>query len=46
MTSIAGMYPLIQKVGESMSFLSIFVGLEGTTEELGLKGQNIWAFTR
>ena len=39
------MYPMIQKVGESMSFLSIFVGLEGTSEELGLKGQNIWAYT-
>jgi hypothetical protein len=45
MTSVTGMYPMIQKVGESMSFLSIFVGLEGTSEELGLKGQNIWAFT-
>ena len=45
MTSVTGMYPMIKKVGESMSFLSIFVGLEGTSEELGLKGQNIWAYT-
>ena len=25
--------------------LSVFVGLRGTTEELGLKACNVWAFT-
>ena len=25
--------------------ISIFVGLNGTAEELGLKAQNMWAFT-
>ncbi len=25
--------------------MSLFVGLRGTAEELGLKAQNIWAFT-
>ncbi len=24
--------------------LSVFIGLKGTTEELGLKAQNVWAF--
>ncbi|XP_063448838.1 all-trans-retinol 13,14-reductase-like isoform X2 [Mytilus trossulus] len=42
----SSIYPMIKKVGESVSFISMFVGLEGTTKELGLKAQNIWAFTR
>ncbi|XP_076106917.1 all-trans-retinol 13,14-reductase-like isoform X2 [Mytilus galloprovincialis] len=42
----SSIYPMIKKVGESFSFISMFVGLEGTTKELGLKAQNIWAFTR
>lgn len=42
----SSIFPMIKKVGESFSFISMFVGLEGTTEELGLKAQNIWAFTR
>ena len=25
--------------------MSLFVGLRGTAEELGLKAQNVWAFT-
>lgn len=25
--------------------LSVFIGLRGTTEELGLKAQNLWVFT-
>lgn len=25
--------------------LSLFVGLKGSAEELGLKAQNVWAFT-
>lgn len=25
--------------------LSVFIGLRGTAEELGLKAQNVWAFT-
>ncbi|XP_052073278.1 all-trans-retinol 13,14-reductase-like isoform X1 [Mytilus californianus] len=42
----SSIFPMIKKVGESFSFISMFVGLEGTTKELGLKAQNIWAFTR
>jgi all-trans-retinol 13,14-reductase len=35
---------LIKKVKPGPAFLMIFIGLDGTKEELGLKAQNVWAF--
>lgn len=32
-------------VGPSIGCMSVFVGLNGTTEELGIKPQNIWSYT-
>ncbi|XP_033747299.1 all-trans-retinol 13,14-reductase-like [Pecten maximus] len=39
-------YPMIKQVGSSLAFLTAFIGLKGTKEELGLKSHNMWAFTR
>ncbi|XP_060062907.1 all-trans-retinol 13,14-reductase-like [Ylistrum balloti] len=39
-------YPMIKQVGSSVSFLTAFIGLRGTKEELDLKAHNLWAFTR
>ena len=36
---------LTKKVEPSIGVISVFVGLDGTKEELGLTAQNIWAFT-
>lgn len=36
---------LLQKVKSGHGALSIFVGLKGSNEELGLKATNTWAFT-
>ncbi|OWF41586.1 putative all-trans-retinol 13,14-reductase [Mizuhopecten yessoensis] len=40
------LYPMIKQVGNSLSFLTAFIGLKGTKEELGLKAHNMWTFTR
>lgn len=37
---------MINKVGESVSFLTVFVGLNGSKEELGIQAHNCWHFTR
>lgn len=37
--------PLMKKVGSSVSFISVFVGMNGSPTELGLKAGNTWAFT-
>ncbi|XP_062601490.1 all-trans-retinol 13,14-reductase-like [Saccostrea cucullata] len=42
----SSIYPMINKVGESVSFLTVFVGLKGTKEELGIQAHNCWHFTR
>ncbi|KAK3084149.1 hypothetical protein FSP39_009012 [Pinctada imbricata] len=39
-------YPMLQKVGESLSYITLFVGLNGTKEELGIKAHNCWSHTR
>ncbi len=39
-----GLDRLLGKVRHGPGLLSVFVGLDGTTEELGLKASNIWAF--
>jgi len=38
-------WPLAIRSQPSAGCLSIFIGLKGTAEELGLKAQNVWAFT-
>ncbi|KAL5017632.1 hypothetical protein ScPMuIL_007221 [Solemya velum] len=38
------LYPVYEKVGDSVSYVTTFVGLKGSKEELGLKSQNTWAF--
>eukprot|EP00105_Crassostrea_gigas_P002157 XP_011414586.1 PREDICTED: all-trans-retinol 13,14-reductase-like [Crassostrea gigas] len=37
---------MINKVGESVSFLTVFVGLNGSKEDLGIQAHNCWHFTR
>jgi len=37
-------WPLVHRSQPSAGCLSIFIGLKGTAEELGLKAQNVWAF--
>ncbi|KAL3857330.1 hypothetical protein ACJMK2_012008 [Sinanodonta woodiana] len=36
-------YPLVEEVGSSISYITTFVGLDGSTKELGLKAGNTWA---
>ncbi|XP_078671245.1 all-trans-retinol 13,14-reductase-like [Branchiostoma floridae x Branchiostoma belcheri] len=39
-----GLGDVLEAVSQSCSCLSVFVGLRGTKEELGLKAQNVWLF--
>lgn len=34
-----------RSIEHGVGALSLFVGLKGTTEELGLRANNLWAFT-
>ena len=44
---LTDIYPLLDsQLRHGVGGMSLFVGLKGTTEELGVKGQNIWAFTK
>ena len=43
--TFTAIYPLIEKIGPSISSLTIFVGINGDSEELNLPASNIWAFT-
>ncbi|XP_069134346.1 all-trans-retinol 13,14-reductase-like [Argopecten irradians] len=40
------LYPTIKDVGNSISYMSVFIGLDGSQEELGIEGHNLWCFTR
>ena len=40
-----GLNNLLRKVRHGLGLMSVFIGLEGTKEELGLKPTNIWAFS-
>ncbi|XP_078690804.1 all-trans-retinol 13,14-reductase-like [Branchiostoma floridae x Branchiostoma belcheri] len=40
-----GLDRVLSKVRHGVGAVSLFVGLRGTKEELGLKAQNCWAFT-
>ncbi|CAL1538385.1 unnamed protein product [Lymnaea stagnalis] len=37
-------YPLIEKVGPSCSFITTFIGVEGNSKELNLPAGNIWLY--
>lgn len=38
-------WPITNTMKPGIGCLSVFIGLRGTTEELGLKAQNLWVFT-
>jgi hypothetical protein len=38
-------WPLSNTMKPGIGCLSVFIGLRGTTEELGLKAENLWVFT-
>jgi len=38
-------WPLACSAKPGIGCFSVFVGLKGTTEELGLSAQNVWAFS-
>lgn len=40
-----GLGRILSKVRHGIGLLSVFIGLEGTKEELGLKASNVWAFS-
>ena len=40
----SALFPYIDKVGPSISNLTVFVGMNGTSEELGLPAGNMWYF--
>ncbi|XP_060569543.1 all-trans-retinol 13,14-reductase-like [Ruditapes philippinarum] len=40
----APLYKYIQEVGPSISYVSVFIGMNGSSQELGLKKSNTWAF--
>lgn len=39
-------WPIACNAKPGIGCLSVFIGLRGTSEELGLKAQNVWAFTK
>lgn len=39
-----GLERILSKVKHGVGLLSVFVGLDGTKEELGLQASNVWAF--
>lgn len=38
-------WPLTSAMKPGIGCLSVFIGLRGTAEELGLKAENLWVFT-
>ena len=40
-----GLKDLVKRVRPGVGLMSVFIGLDGTKEELGLKASNVWAFT-
>lgn len=38
-------WPLTSSMKPGIGCLSVFIGLRGTAEELGLKAENLWVFT-
>ena len=41
----SAIYSIIDKVGPSYSYITVFVGLKGTSEELGLHAGNTHTFS-
>ncbi len=37
-------WPLVNSSKPGIGCISVFIGLKGTTEELGLRAQNMWVF--
>ena len=37
-------WPLTKSMKPGVGCLSVFIGLRGTTEELGLKAENLWIY--
>jgi hypothetical protein len=44
--SFSALYKYIQEVGPSISYVSVFIGMNGSSQELGLKKSNTWAFLK
>ena len=42
---ISAVNQVLEKVGSSLSWFSVFIGLNGTSEELGLHAGNTFAFS-
>ena len=42
----SSIYPLIDKVGPSCSFITTFIGVEGSPKELNLPASNIWLYNK
>ena len=40
-----GLGRVLKRVRHGVGLMSVFIGLDGTKEELGLKASNVWAFT-
>ncbi|XP_060078415.1 all-trans-retinol 13,14-reductase-like [Ylistrum balloti] len=40
------LYPAIKNVGNSLSYMSVFIGMDGSQQELGIEGHNMWCFNR
>ncbi|XP_041350180.1 all-trans-retinol 13,14-reductase-like [Gigantopelta aegis] len=38
------LYPVMEKLGSGCSFITVFVGLAGSSSELGLKASNTWSY--
>ena len=44
--NLSALFSIMDRVGSSESSISVFVGLNGSSADLGLTSGNIWAFTR
>ncbi|BFZ18242.1 hypothetical protein BsWGS_21281 [Bradybaena similaris] len=40
----SSIYPLIEKVGQSVSFITAFIGVEGSSSDLKLPAGNVWLY--
>ena len=43
---LSALHHLVDKVGPSLSNIAVFVGMKGSSEELGLKACNTWYYKR
>jgi all-trans-retinol 13,14-reductase len=40
-----GLVAMVDKLRPGMALMTVFIGLDGSAEELGLKASNVWAFS-